>query len=155
MLYTTKEISRGYALLLSFQFSASSPIEKREPNCHKIIIPVTLTAQNAALPEGLALNLFSLIAVLLDSVFTTTIQGTHDIAGRYCEPEVVVSNRTNTLQILSHPATYDRNFVRLSLQSLDAYANNDSGLVADTQVLATMETSTIGSHRHLSRAIQH
>jgi len=132
MLYTSKAISRGYALFLalflSSQFSASSPIEKREPNCHEIIIPVTITARNAVLPEGLTLNLFGLIAVLLDSVFTTTIQGTYDIAGRYCEPEVVVSNRTNALQILSHPATYDRNFVRLSFHLINASANNSSGL---------------------------
>ncbi|KAH8804460.1 Alpha/Beta hydrolase protein [Xylogone sp. PMI_703] len=40
------------------------------------------------------------------------IDGTFDIAARYCDPEVVVPSRTHSLQLLVHGGQYDRNYVR-------------------------------------------
>ncbi|KFY02422.1 hypothetical protein V490_00507 [Pseudogymnoascus sp. VKM F-3557] len=42
--------------------------------------------------------------------FSIPIHGTFDIAARYCEPEVVVPSRTNSLQLLVHGGQYDRNY---------------------------------------------
>jgi hypothetical protein len=100
--------------------ASSSPIEKREPTCHDLTIPVTITCNNAAIPGGAwpnMLNLLGLVDGLLGRlVFSNVVKGEFEIAGTYCEPEVVVPGRWNTLQMLAHPSTYDRYWVRLILR---------------------------------------
>ncbi|KAF8863223.1 hypothetical protein BDZ45DRAFT_738558 [Acephala macrosclerotiorum] len=81
------------------------------PVCTEIAIPVTITANNAILPPNLdTAGLLALIASGVDLVFKSTVSGSYNIAGRYCEPEVHIASRQNTLQLLAHPATYDRNY---------------------------------------------
>jgi hypothetical protein len=50
-------------------------------------------------------------------VLSNVVEGEFEIVGTYCEPEVVVPGRWNTLQMLAHPATYDRYWVRLICSS--------------------------------------
>lgn len=51
------------------------------------------------------------LSYLISLLFDKLVQGTFQIAGRYCEPENSVPARGNTLQFLLHGATYDRNYV--------------------------------------------
>jgi hypothetical protein len=86
------------------------------PECVEMVIPITITkANNIGVPAG-GLSVFTLnnlLSGLVNTLFTRIIpvQGTFQITGRYCEPEVFNSTRQNTLQLLAHPATYDRNYV--------------------------------------------
>jgi hypothetical protein len=57
--------------------------------------------------------LFNIVADLVNLSFTATQSGTYKIAGTYCEPEVYIPERENTIQFLAHPATYDRSYVSL------------------------------------------
>lgn len=115
-------------LFILFTFVSTSPVEEREPNCFEVVIPVDISAENALLPSAYTINDFvSTLTYLSDgflgrllgilgfsSLFSWgTIQNTYNIAGRYCEPEVYNASRANTLQLLAHPATYDRNYVSL------------------------------------------
>lgn len=56
-------------------------------------------------------GLLALLASGINLSFTSLVEGNYNIAGRYCEPEVHNPLRHNTLQLLAHPATYDRNYV--------------------------------------------
>ncbi|CZR62399.1 uncharacterized protein PAC_12296 [Phialocephala subalpina] len=58
------------------------------PVCTEIVVPVSITANKAS-----------------------AVSGGYDIAGRYCKPEVHIASRQHTLQLLAHPATYERNYV--------------------------------------------
>jgi hypothetical protein len=44
-------------------------------------------------------------------VFDIPVQGTFHISASYCEPEVHIPSRVDTLQLLVHGATYTRNYV--------------------------------------------
>jgi hypothetical protein len=98
-----------------FDLATGSPLlTKRGPTCQNITIPVTISSNNARFPAD-----FSPTSVTLDNlltnvgswVFDVLVEGTFNIAASYCEPEVHVPYRANTLQILVHGATYDRNYV--------------------------------------------
>lgn len=56
----------------------------------------------------------TLLSSLVSLVFDVLVEGTFDIAASYCEPEVHIPSRANTLQLLVHGATYDRNYVSLN-----------------------------------------
>ena len=101
-----------FPLTVASAFTAvfTSPIGKREPTCYEVIIPVTITARNAVLSPNLTLNPLNIPAEIIGLTFST-VTGKFDIAGRYWEPEVDIASRRNTLQVLAHPATYDRNYV--------------------------------------------
>jgi hypothetical protein len=70
------------------------------------------------------------VADLVNLSFTATQSGTYNIAGTYCEPEVYIPERENTIQFLAHPATYDRLYVS-SLRQLPS-KNTPLFLNADT-----------------------
>jgi hypothetical protein len=97
-------------LSLFLHLAISSPLSKRGPTCNDIVIPVTFSAMNARIPAGITLDPSSILNAIAALVFDLPISGTYDIAARYCEPEVVVASRTNTLQLLVHGATYTRNY---------------------------------------------
>ncbi|KAE8450569.1 hypothetical protein EG329_006300 [Mollisiaceae sp. DMI_Dod_QoI] len=81
------------------------------PTCKEIVIPVQITANNAALDSNFdTTGLLALLATGIDLSFTALVSGSYQIAGRYCEPEVNIPSRINSLQLLAHPATYDRNY---------------------------------------------
>jgi len=102
------------------QLSRASPtikqITKREPTCTEVVIPITISANNlymapdTSMPEGLDL-VTNLLSSIVGLVFDELIQGTFDISGRYCEPQVVIPLRSTTLELLLHGATYNRNYV--------------------------------------------
>lgn len=104
-------------VLSAFQLQQawSSPLlQKREPSCQNITFPVTITSTNAQLPTDLnpaGPVLESILTDVVGIVFDVLIQGTYSIAASYCEPEVHIPSRANTLQLLVHGATYDRNYV--------------------------------------------
>lgn len=56
-------------------------------------------------------SLFGLLSSVITLIFSVPVRDDYNIAGRYCEPEVDIPSRRNTLQLLAHPATYDRNYV--------------------------------------------
>lgn len=69
-------------------------------------------------------SLFGLLSSVITLGFSATVRGSYNIAGRYCEPEVDITSRRNTLQLLAHPATYDRNYVStnpIPKSSIDAH----------------------------------
>jgi hypothetical protein len=75
------------------------------PDCQDIIISVTASAENMVLPS--TLTVLDLTIALLDNVAdlpTAAIAGIYSISAVYCEPEIKVTKRHNTLQILSHGA---------------------------------------------------
>ncbi|KUJ10286.1 uncharacterized protein LY89DRAFT_675142 [Mollisia scopiformis] len=92
------------------------------PMCSELVVPVQITANNAVQslrnsraskildPDLDTTGLLALLSSGINLPFTSLIEGSYDIAGRYCEPEVDVPSRRNTLQLLAHPATYDRNY---------------------------------------------
>jgi hypothetical protein len=100
--------------LLSLVNSSPVAIGKRGPACQEVVIPVTIAANNTQLPllptgtAGLS-SLLSLVDNVVQTLFTVPVQGTFNIAGRYCEPEVEIESRRNTLQLFVHGATYNRN----------------------------------------------
>lgn len=107
------------------QQACSSPIlTRRGPICQNITFPVTISSTNAQLPADLDPSgpaLESILTDLVGIVFDTLIEGTYTIAASYCEPEVHVPSRANTLQLLVHGATYDRNYVsHISLLQLNS-----------------------------------
>jgi hypothetical protein len=139
-LYPVNLLQASTIVLLSITLSTSSPLEKRGPVCREIVVPVTITCDNSVRTRPYSIisskrpvsdknadrSLHQIISPTLDlgsqvgllsSVvglfFGLTVLGTYDIRGTYCEPEVNIPSRSNTLQLLAHPATYDRNYVSL------------------------------------------
>lgn len=113
---STLPLSQALALsALSVGPAVSSPlVTKREPNCQNISFPVTISSYNAQLPTNIdptSTVIESLLTSLVGWTFDVLVEGTFEIAGSYCEPEVQIPSRTNTLQLLVHGATYDRNYV--------------------------------------------
>jgi hypothetical protein len=101
-------------LLISHQ-AISSPLHKRKPTCQNVNIPITITATNEFIAEDFVLDPQTIIGSILNLIFTTFIpKTTFIIAARYCEPEVYVSGRQNTIQVLVHGATYTRNYCKFS-----------------------------------------
>jgi len=96
--------------------------DDRGPVCKELLIPVTISGKNINVPnEGLGfITNANILGGLVNLLFYTVVPfaGTYNISGRYCEPEVSIARRKDTLQLLVHPATYDRNYVRLTLPSL-------------------------------------
>jgi hypothetical protein len=85
------------------------------PTCHELVIPVTIKGHNLNVPSN-GLDLLTtpnILSGLVQGIFQTInlFDGTYNIAGRYCEPENFNASRQQTLQLLLHPATYDRNYV--------------------------------------------
>ena len=129
---STKFLSSNIiAIFVLFALASTSLVEKREPKCTEVVIPVDITATNLLLDPTYTLNEFgpslnsalSNILSLLEPVESLLnfqrgqIKGKYSITGRYCEPEVNIPTHANTLQLLAHPATYDRNYVSLFLPS--------------------------------------
>jgi pimeloyl-ACP methyl ester carboxylesterase len=102
----------------------AQPTAKRsQPTCSDITIPVTITAENYQTPGGLLSALTNLetgsIAEELQNVLnsagsivqeTLSTGGTYSISGRFCEPEVQVPGRSDTIQLLVHGITVDKNY---------------------------------------------
>lgn len=130
----------------------------RGPDCYKVVIPVTISGKNIKVPrEGLSIvNSTNILSGLVNSLFSTIspIDGTYQIAGRYCEPEVTIARRRDTLQLLVHPATYDRNYVRLPPSTVKSSANICSGLVVDTLGMVMRTNDIAGLHMHHMRDTQ-
>lgn len=77
---------------------AATTFARAEPTCNLLTFSVDLTALNIELP----LNYSGLTPDALDVLPRIQIQGAHNIAARYCEPEVDNATRKNALQLLVH-----------------------------------------------------
>jgi len=86
----------------------STPVDYSHPGptCTEVVFPVTIAALNSPLT---GLDLANPLGSITEILFVLPVAGTFNISARYCEPEVVVESRKNTLQLLVHGATYDRN----------------------------------------------
>lgn len=86
------------------------------PSCNENVkIQVSATALNKVLPTNLNISSLTIddrdqFQSELSSAPSKEVSGTYTIAARYCEPEKNVPSRKNTLQMLVHGVTYDRNY---------------------------------------------
>ena len=79
------------------------------PICTTIFIPVSVQARNAHFPPDFTTpSLLSIVGALGAVVFDSLVTDTYTIVGTYCEPEVLVESRRETVQLLVHGATYTR-----------------------------------------------
>ncbi|KAF2161610.1 hypothetical protein M409DRAFT_28004 [Zasmidium cellare ATCC 36951] len=93
------------AWCILFLLGSTLPAQS-EPTCNLLTINVDITALNIQLPS----NISGLTLDILTALPKVQIQGTYQIAARYCEPEVKNSSRTNTLQLLVHGVTYTKDY---------------------------------------------
>ena len=106
---------KSLALVISFffQLATSTPLEKRGPTCKDVIISITASATNVFTPSNVVLDPTHIVAQIIALVYTVNLPATpYDIAARYCEPEVDIPARANTIQLLAHGATYTRNYCK-------------------------------------------
>lgn len=84
------------------------------PNCHEVTIPASVLATNKLIPSSLNLTRLGTvpgaIGEFIGDVQDTTVAGTWDIIGRYCEPERKVEKRKHTVQLLVHGLTYTKEY---------------------------------------------
>jgi len=90
--------------------------DNRSPECRKVLLvsvtlPMLIKTRSFIHPTIDLGSLFGLLSSVITLIFSVPVRGTYNIAGRYCEPEVDIPSRRNSLQLLAHPATYDRNYV--------------------------------------------
>ena len=79
------------------------------PTCTTLSIPVSISARNAHFPPDFTTtSLLSIVGALGAVIFDSLITDTYTIVGTYCEPEVLVESRRETVQLLVHGATYTR-----------------------------------------------
>lgn len=111
-----KMLSQTPALILCFlvYITKCSPTGKarQEPRCSNITIPVTISSENANVPDGFSFGTPDAAEVIANLKFNFSVQSTYNIAATFCEPEVFVPVRANTLQFLVHGATYTRSYVK-------------------------------------------
>ncbi|KAK5993537.1 hypothetical protein PT974_06971 [Cladobotryum mycophilum] len=122
-------------------------IQKRGPQCTEVRIPVSVLADNIALPPIDATNLFSILNNIGDAAFgVLTVNGNYTLAGRYCEPEVHIPQRQNTIQLLVHGATYNKNYWS-GLDFPQGYHGNDYSWIAyaSQQGYPTLSIDRLGS----------
>lgn len=92
------------------------------PACSDYMIPVSIGSGGKSAPVALRSrhhNARTVAAVLADeplfdgvgdTLQSLLVSGTFEIAARYCEPEVVVQDRQDSVQLLVHGITYDKNY---------------------------------------------
>lgn len=80
-----------------------SPLALAAPSCRNVTIPVTISATNVQIPLTVNLaNLTTYLSLSAQEVVDIPVSGTYNINGRYCEPEVQIAGRNDTLQFLNH-----------------------------------------------------
>ena len=83
------------------------------PQCQDLTVTVTASANNAVFPAVTAPKFTAAFSATFQTLLGTAISvyplvpvsGTFSMSARYCEPEVKVAARTNTVQLLVHPLT--------------------------------------------------
>lgn len=95
------------------------PFTKRtKPTYTDFTMPITISAMNAEISELLTdlLPIAELVSTLLNSVLSFTVPGRWylTISARYCEPpsQYYVASRQDTLQLLVHGITYNKNYCK-------------------------------------------
>jgi hypothetical protein len=95
------------------------------PTCTNVTLSIAASANNYLLPSESALPFTdpSLLinTVILDAqeAITYPVSGTYTIKARFCQPETFVASHANTLQLLVHGVTYDRNYWQEIFINLD------------------------------------
>lgn len=103
------------ALLVPTGLSAS--VKRAGPVCNEFTVPITASAPSKNLP-GLDPSRLSdpdyLVNYVLSQASSGTngpeTSGTYNIAVRYCQPEVAVAPRANTIQVLQHAITMTKDY---------------------------------------------
>ncbi|KAI1001525.1 hypothetical protein K3495_g6673 [Podosphaera aphanis] len=96
--------------------TAQSRILPLGPACSNITIPVSTSSPNAQIDASVQsqFRLFnvkqSISSGAPELTDSKSVRGQYNIKARYCEPEVQISSRSNTIQLLVHGITYDRNY---------------------------------------------
>jgi hypothetical protein len=126
----THTIFKLLPLLSLLSPSASIPLKERGPTCTDITIPVPISAffisaKNAnltglilgngltirtdgSIDGGIGAALGQIFSKPVNLVYDQAIQGTWNVAGRYCEPQVFNASRQNTLQIMFHDVVHNK-----------------------------------------------
>lgn len=84
--------------------------------CSEITIPVSIQSTNAYIDPNInsAPSLYNALrniySGITDFVFNVNVAGTYNISARYCEPEVDIPSRRNTIQLLVHGITYTKDY---------------------------------------------
>lgn len=116
----------GGSLLLTFMKSiqaqgTSANPPASGPTCYNITIPVKVSYTNQKLSPLTDLSEQGIQQYLAAAAITPALyitgSGTYSISARYCEPEVQIASRKNTLQFLVHGLTYTRNCKSLTTPS--------------------------------------
>ena len=93
----------SFLLLVGILFSSLVEGQPIPRGCVDITIPVTITAQNLALPTTLDVtDFFTILEPIIAQPALTTVSGTFNIAATYCEPVTTNTTLFNTLQLLVH-----------------------------------------------------
>lgn len=125
------------------------------PNCTEFRIPLTATASNEVFPIPVGLNysnpaaISGLVQTVLGDagtvypVIPTTFTGI--IAGRYCEPEVTIANRSDVVQLFMSGVT-ENNLYWFGLGYPNGYDGNEYSTVdyASKQGYPTFVIDRIG-----------
>lgn len=99
------------------------------PTCTTLSIPISVQARNAHFPADFTTtSLLSIVGALGAVVFDSLITDTYTIVGTYCEPEVLVESRKETIQLLVHGATYTRS-CQFCLPGLHAGGEQEADIV--------------------------
>jgi hypothetical protein len=152
----SRRLSQTPALILFLlvYITICSPIEqaRHEPRCSNITIPVTISSKNADLPSGFSFGTPDAAEVVTKLKFNVSIHSTYNIAATFCEPEVFVPTRVNTLQFLVHGATYTRSYVKafpIHFSTFRIHLTSSSGVAKASTV-----TNSAGLHMLLCKDIQ-
>lgn len=82
--------------------------------CHDMTLGVAAEALNKKLPNDLkeifTINGFNELTAAFQSLPAQLVGGTYNISARYCEPLAKIEQRQNTLQLLVHGLTYDKDY---------------------------------------------
>jgi len=94
-------------LFLHLPFCAAAP------QCKDLVVTVTASANNEVFPISTDLTSSSAISATIQTILGTAVttfplvpvSGTFSMSVRFCEPEVVVGSRKDTIQLLVHGVT--------------------------------------------------
>ncbi|OJD31927.1 alpha beta-hydrolase [Diplodia corticola] len=121
-------------LLAAAGLSAAAPatMAKRGPTCSEVKLSVTVSAENHVVPQYLidGLSATSLTVSGVESLINgvgnelelAVVNGTYNIAGLFCEPEVQVAGRSNNVQLLVHGIGNDRHYWTGGVGAVERYS---------------------------------
>jgi len=100
--------------VLAHRAISAPVVEKRGPTCHDLTIPVAITGSNYVIPPTFILDPATVVTQILSLILRFVVPNTtYNLRATYCEPEVNVPSRANTLQLLVHTySIMNRNYCK-------------------------------------------